>query len=50
MSRAILEYNEALNYEKNANLRLFSDINKNNKTSQELPAPSIHRELFTILR
>ena len=25
-SRTILEYNEALNYEKNANLQLFSDI------------------------
>jgi hypothetical protein len=45
-ARAILEYNEALNYEKNANLRLFSDINKNSKTSQELPAPSIHRRAF----
>ena len=45
-SRAILEYKEALNYEKNANLNLFSDINKNNKSSYELPAPSIHRRAF----
>ena len=45
-SRTILEYNEALNYEKNANLRLFSDINKNNNTSYERPAPTSHRRAF----
>ena len=45
-SRAILEYKEALNYEKNANLNRFSDINKNNKSSYELPAPAIHRRTF----
>ena len=45
-SRTILEYNEALNYEKNANLQLFSDINKNNNTSYERPAPTSHRRAF----
>ena len=45
-SRAVLEYKEALNYEKNANLNRFSDINKNNKSSYELPAPAIHRRAF----
>ena len=35
-----------MNYEKNANLQLFSTINKNNKTSHELPAPAIHRRAF----
>ena len=45
-SRTILEYNEALNYEKNANLQLFSDINRNNNTSYERPAPTSHRRSF----
>ena len=45
-SRTILEYNEALNYEKNANLQLFTDINKNNNTSYERPAPTSHRRSF----
>ena len=45
-SRAILEYNEAMNYEKNANLQLFSDINKNNNTSYERPAPTSLRRSF----
>ena len=45
-SRTILEYNEAMNYEKNANLQLFSDINKNNNTSYERPAPTSHRRSF----
>ena len=45
-SRTILEYNEAMNYEKNANLQLFTDINKNNNTSYERPAPTSHRRAF----
>ena len=45
-SRTILEYNEALNYEKNANLQLFTDINKNNNTSYERPAPTSLRRSF----
>ena len=45
-SRTILEYNEAMNYEKNANLQLFTDINKNNNTSYERPAPTSLRRSF----
>ena len=44
-SRTILEYTKALNYEKNANLNLFSDINQNNR-SVGLSAPVLHRRAF----
>jgi hypothetical protein len=40
-----LEYTKALNYEKNANLNLFSDINQNNR-SVGLSAPVLHRRAF----
>jgi len=46
-SRTVLQYRESMNYEKNANLNLFSDINKNNnKNSNECPEPTIHRRTF----
>jgi hypothetical protein len=44
-SRTVLEYTKALNYEKNANLNLFSDINQNNR-SVGLSAPVLHRRAF----
>ena len=44
-SRTILEFTKALNYEKNANLNLFSDINQNNR-SVGLSAPVPHRRAF----
>ena len=44
-SRTILEFTKALNYEKNANLNLFSDINQNNR-SVGLSAPVLHRRAF----
>ena len=44
-SRTVLEYTKALNYEKIANLNLFSDINQNNR-SVGLSAPVLHRRAF----
>ena len=45
-SRTVLEYTKALNYEKNANLNLFSDINQNNRSVGLSGPPVLHRRAF----
>ena len=45
-SRTVLDYTKALNYEKNANLNLFSDINKNNRSVGISGPPIPHRRAF----
>jgi hypothetical protein len=41
-----LEYTKALNYEKNANLNLFSDINQNSRSVGLSGPPVLHRRAF----
>jgi hypothetical protein len=41
-----LEHTKALNYEKNANLNIFADINKNNRSVGVTGPPILHRRAF----